>query len=68
MVLAGPWCMGFLATMKLRRDAWQPLLDLSRIERGLLLPIQLYCSDEAGRPILGPVPPGSSETPITTFR
>ena len=27
-----PWCMGFLAAMKLRHNAWQPLLTLSRID------------------------------------
>jgi uncharacterized protein len=47
-VLARPWCMGFLAAMKLPRDAWQPPLDLTRIELGLLLPILLHCTDEAG--------------------
>jgi uncharacterized protein len=31
-VLAGPWCMGFLAAIKLRREAWRSLFDLSRIE------------------------------------
>ena len=57
-VLAGPWCMGFLAAMKLRRDAWRPLLDLSRIQHGLLLPILLHCTDDTGRPMLGPMRPG----------
>jgi uncharacterized protein len=57
-VLAGPWCMGFLAAMKLRREAWHPLLDLSRIEHALLLPILLHCTDEAGNPMLGPTRPG----------
>jgi uncharacterized protein len=57
-VLAQPWCMGFLAAIKLRRNAWQPLLTLSRIEHGLLLPILLHCTDEAGRPMLGPTRPG----------
>jgi len=57
-VLAGPWCMGFLAAMKLRDQAWQPLRDLSRIEHGLLLPILLHCTDGAGRPMLGPLRPG----------
>ena len=31
-----------------------PLLDLSRIDHGLLLPILLYCTDPLGRPMLGP--------------
>lgn len=57
-VLAGPWCVGFLAAMKLRYDAWRPLRDLNRIEHGLLLPILLHCADAAGRPVLGPVLPG----------
>ena len=57
-VLAHPWCMGFLAAIKLRRNAWQPLLTLSRIEHGLLLPILLHCTDDAGRPMLGPTRPG----------
>ena len=57
-VLAGPWCTGFLAAMRLRRDAWLPLLDLSRMDHGLLLPILLHCTDDAGRPMLGPTRPG----------
>lgn len=57
-VLAGPWCMGFLAAMKPRHEAWNPLLDLSRIEHGLLLPILLHCTDDAGSPMLGPTRPG----------
>ena len=36
--------------MHLRFDVWQPLLDLSRIDHGLLLPILLYCTDALGRP------------------
>lgn len=58
-VLAGPWCRGFLAAMKLRDDAWQPLCDFTRIEHGLLLPILLHCTDSAGSPLLGPVRPGA---------
>ena len=57
-VLAGPWCVGFLAAMKLRHNAWRPLLNLGRIEHGLLLPILLHCTDEARRPMLGPTRPG----------
>jgi len=57
-VLAGPWCMGFLAAIELRRDAWRTLLNLDRIEHGLLLPILLHCTDDTGRPMLGPVRPG----------
>jgi uncharacterized protein len=43
-VLAGPWCMGFLAATKLRQEAWRPLLDLSQIEHARLLPILLHCT------------------------
>jgi uncharacterized protein len=57
-VQAGPWCTGFLAAMKLRTEAWRPLLDLGRIDHGLLLPILLHCTDDAGRPMLGPTRPG----------
>jgi len=53
-VHAEPWCMGFLAAMRLRRDAWRPLRNLDRIEHGLLLPILLHCTDHLGRPMLGP--------------
>ena len=48
------WCMGFLAGMRLRMDAWRPLLDLIRVDRGLMLPILLYCVDPSVRPMLGP--------------
>lgn len=57
-VLAGPWCMGFLAAIKLRYDAWRTLRDINRSEHGLLLPILLHCTDSAGRPLLGPLRPG----------
>jgi len=53
-VLAQPWCIGFLAAMQLRLQQWQPLRDLTRIDHGLLLPILLHCSDQSGRPMLGP--------------
>jgi len=53
-VLAQPWCMGFLAAMQLRLQQWQPLRDLTRIDHGLLLPILLHCTDQLGRPMLGP--------------
>jgi uncharacterized protein len=53
-VLPQSWCMGFLGAMQLRLDDWRPLLDLSRIDHGLLLPILLYCTDPLGRPMLGP--------------
>jgi len=35
------WCMGFLAGMRLRMDAWRPLLDQNRVDHGLMLPILL---------------------------
>jgi uncharacterized protein len=54
MVRPHPWCMGFIAAMRLRFEAWRPLLDLNRIEHGLLLPILLHCIDPLGRPMPGP--------------
>ncbi|MEO8716238.1 MAG: UPF0149 family protein [Acetobacteraceae bacterium] len=54
LALPQPWCMGFLSAMRLRFDAWRPLLDLGRTDHGLLLPILLYCTDPLGRPMLGP--------------
>lgn len=54
LVLPHPWCMGFLSAMRLRLQAWRPLLDLSRIDHGLMLPILLYCTDPLGQPTLGP--------------
>ena len=54
MALPQPWCMGFLGAMRLRSDAWRPLLDLNNIDHGLLLPILLYCTDPLGQPMLGP--------------
>ena len=38
---ARPWCQGFHAAMRLRLSAWAPLLDISNINHGLLLPILL---------------------------
>lgn len=54
LVLPHPWCMGFLAAMQLRLEAWQPVLDRDRIEHGLMLPILLHCIDASGQPMLGP--------------
>jgi uncharacterized protein len=51
---ARPWCQGFHAAVRLRLSAWAPLLDISNINHGLLLPILLHCVDEQGRPLLGP--------------
>jgi uncharacterized protein len=50
---ARPWCHGFYAAMRLRISAWAPLLDLSSVHHGLLLPILLHCRDDQGRPLLG---------------
>ena len=44
MVLPQPWCMGFLTGMRLRQQKWNPLLDLSSMDHGLMLPILLYCT------------------------
>ena len=38
-------CMGFPTGMRFRMDAWQPLLDLNRVDHGLPLPILLYGRD-----------------------
>jgi yecA family protein len=54
VVLAGPWCMGFVTAMKLRWKAWAPLLNAKNIEYGLLLPILLYCADELAIPAKPP--------------
>ena len=57
-VLAGSWCMGFLAAMKLRYEAWLDLGDIGHLGHALLLPILLHCRDSAGRPLLGSLRPG----------
>jgi uncharacterized protein len=57
-VFAGPWCMGFLAAMQLRWTDWKALRNLDHVDHGLLLPILLHCTDELGRPYLGPPRPG----------
>ena len=54
LALPQPWCTGFLNAMRLRIDDWRPLLDPSRIDHVLLLPILLYCTDPLGEPMLGP--------------
>jgi uncharacterized protein len=58
LALPHPWCMGFLTAMQLRLKAWQPLLDLSCPNHGLMLPILLYCVDALGGPMFEP--PGES--------
>lgn len=70
MALPQPWCMGFLSAMRLRFDMWRPLLDLGRIDHGLMLPILLYCNDPLGRPLLGPPREGpeTEEFLRTTYR
>ncbi len=55
---ARPWCRGFHAAMQPRLLAWAPLLDLSNVNHGLLLPILLHCVDDHGRPMLGPARKG----------
>jgi hypothetical protein len=45
--------MGFLMAMRLRMEAWKPLLDMNRIEHGVMLPIQHYWFDLSGQPMLG---------------
>ena len=40
--------------MRPRQSDWAPLLDLSNINHGLLLPILLHCVDDQRRPLLGP--------------
>jgi len=55
---ARPWCRGFHAAMRLRMSAWAPLLDLSNINHGLLLPILLHCVDDHGHLLLGPARKG----------
>jgi uncharacterized protein len=54
LALPHPWCMGFLSAMRLRLKAWEPLLDLSRPDHALMLPILLYCVDAPGGPMLEP--------------
>jgi uncharacterized protein len=51
---ARPWCEGFHAAMRPRLLAWAPLLDQANIYHSLLLPILIHCSDDQGRPLLGP--------------
>jgi uncharacterized protein len=59
IVDARPWCQGFHTAMRLRLSAWAPLLDISNINHGLLLPILLHCVDDQGRPLLGPTRSGT---------
>jgi uncharacterized protein len=49
-----PWCWGFYAAMRLKISNWAPLLDISDVNHGLLLPILLHGRDDQGRPLLGP--------------
>ena len=54
LALPHPWCMGFLSAMQLRLKDWQPLLDPSRPNHALMLPILLYCVDALGGPMFEP--------------
>jgi yecA family protein len=54
LALPHPWCMGFLSAMQLRLEDWQPLLDPSRPDHALMLPILLYCVDALGGPMFEP--------------
>jgi hypothetical protein len=58
MVLPQPWCMGFLTGMRLRQQKWNTLLDLSRMDHGLMLPILLYCTIPSGAQCLAPLARG----------
>jgi uncharacterized protein len=62
-VFVGPWCMGFLAAMEHRWPDWKALRNIDRVEHGLLLPTLLHCTDELGRPYLGPPRPGPVSPP-----
>ena len=46
-----PWCLGFVAAMQLRLDAWKPLLDADSPNALLMLPILLYSADIIGAPL-----------------
>jgi uncharacterized protein len=54
-VIPGDWAEGFLDAVKMRADAWRPLLEAER-ERMLLAPILVYCGDRDGNDLL-PLPP-----------
>ena len=47
-----PWCQGFYAAMNLNIKDWKPLLKMSNINHGLLLPIMIYCIDKKGHRVL----------------
>ncbi len=51
IVIAGDWAEGFLEAIKMRPDAWAPLIQDERA-RVLLMPILLLCSDEGGTALL----------------
>lgn len=50
-VLAGDWAMGFMDGVKLRRGAWEPLIQ-SEEDGGLIAPIVALLHDEDGNPLL----------------
>ena len=47
-----PWCQGFYAAMHLNMKDRKPLLKMSNINHGLLLPIIIYCVDKKGHRVL----------------
>src|SRR5262249_37154342 len=65
---ARPWCEGFCAAMRPRLSAWAPLLDVSNINYGLLLPILVHCADDQGRPLLGPARKGRGDRGFSAKR
>jgi uncharacterized protein len=72
-VLAGPWCMGFVAAMNLRLDAWRPLCDLGRVEHACSCRFCSIAPMMPGSRCLGRCGRGlrarsSCEPPITTSR
>jgi uncharacterized protein len=50
-VIAVDWAEGFVDAMKLRAEAWLPLLQ-DRTASVLLVPIVGLCADEGGGPLL----------------
>ena len=51
-VIAADWAEGFVDAVRLRPEAWQPLLK-DREALVLLMPILALCGDEEGGPLLG---------------
>ncbi len=63
-----PGARDFNAAVQLRLPAWAPLLDLSNINHGLLLPILPHCIDDYGRPLLGPAKKGREDRGVSAQR